>query len=189
VDKDANGAGEALQKAKAKLGESPDEKLEDWSLRPGSSDVWEAFATVEEAMKRTPDELLRWIAPARRHDPVSHRNIVAALNAKNPKFSATFTCEDTHDTVGRDTVHIKATAGGDSYRTDTVKLEEGESQVLSFTIDELFGSAEAIGLGAEITLEVTHVDSGEEASASFRLTGSKELKVGSGRYTVAVSVA
>ena len=54
---------------------------------------------------------------------------VAALTAKNPKVSATFTCTDTHDTVGRDTVHIKATAGGDSYRTDTVKLKEGESQV------------------------------------------------------------
>ena len=189
VDKEMNGAGEALEKAKAALGQSPDETLSDWSLRPGSSDVWEAFATVEEAMKRKPSELLQWIGPARRHDPVSHRNICAALAAKNPKISAKFTCTDTHDTFGRDNVHIKATAGGDAYRTDTVKLKEGESQVLSFTLNELFGSPEAIGLGSEITLEVTHVDSGEEASASFKLTGSKELKVGSGKYTVEVSIA
>jgi hypothetical protein len=56
-------------------------------------------------------------------DPVSHRNIVAALNAKNPTLTTTFTCTSTHDTVGRDTVHVKATAGGDSYKTDTVKLK------------------------------------------------------------------
>ena len=189
VDKEMNGAGQALEKGKAKLGESPDENLSDWSLRPGSSDVWEAFATVEEAMKRTPAELLQWVGPARGHDPVSHRNIVAALTAKNPKFSATFTCTDTHDTFGRDTVHVKASAGGDTYKTDTVKLEEGESQVLLFTLNELFGSADAIGLGSQITLEITHVDSGQEASATFKLTGSKVLKVGSGSYTAAVSVA
>ena len=188
VDKEMNGAGEALTKGKAKLGETPDETLTDWSLRPGSSDVWEAFATPEEAMQRTPAELLQWIGPARRHDPVSHRNIVAALTAKKPKVSATFTCTETSDLVGRDTVHIKATAGGDGYRTDTVKLKKGESQSLLFTLEELFGSIEAIGLGAEITLEVTHVDSGQEGSASFRLTGTKEVKVGSGRYTVSVTV-
>src|SRR4051794_40659322 len=102
-----NGAGKALETAKAKLGQSPDETLQDWSLRPGSSDVWEAFATPEEAMKRTAAELLQWVGPARAHDPVSHRNICAALTAKNPKFSATFTCDATSDTVGRDNVHVK----------------------------------------------------------------------------------
>ena len=189
VDKEMNGAGKALEKAKAKLGESPDETLQDWSLRPGSSDVWEAFATPEEAMKRTASELLQWVGPARSHDPASHRNIVAALNAKNPTLSATFTCTSTHDTFGRDTVHVKATAGGDSYKTDTVKLKEGESQALTFTLTELFGSADAIGVGSAITLEVTHVDSGQEGSATFKLTGTKELAVGSGKYTVSVTVA
>jgi hypothetical protein len=189
VDKDMNGAGEALTKAKAKLGQSPDENLTDWSLREGSSDVWEAFATPEEAMKRTAAELLQWVGPARSHDPVSHRNIVAALTAKNPRFSATFTCGETSDLVGRDTVHIKASAGGDSYKTDTVKLKKGESQVLLFTLNELFGSADAIGVGSQVTLEVTHVDSGEEATATFKLTGSKDLKVGSGTYTVSLTVA
>ena len=188
VDKDMNGAGQALEKAKAKLGQSPDENLSDWSLREGSSDVWEAFATPEEAMKRTAAELLQWVGPARSHDPVSHRNIVAALTAKNPKFSATFTCTETHDTLGRDTVHVKASAGGDSYKTDTVKLKEGESQVLLFTLNELFGSADAIGVSSQVTLEVTHVDSGEEAAATFKLTGSKDLKVGSGKYTVSLTV-
>lgn len=189
VDENMNGAGEALTKAKAKIGQSPDETLSDWSLRPGSGDVWEAFATEEEAMKRTPEELLRWIAPARRHDPVSHRNIVAALTAKNPAFTAKFTCEATNDTFGRDTVHVKASAGGDAYKTDTVKLNKGDSHQLTFTLNELFGSADAIGLGTEVTLEVTHVDSGEEGSATFKLTGSKVLKVGSGSYTAAMSVA
>jgi hypothetical protein len=189
VDKEMNGAGEALTKAKAKIGQSPDETLEDWSLRPGSSDVWEAFATVEEAMKRTPEELMRWVGPARRHDPVSHSNIVAALNAKNPTFTATFTCGTTHDSVGRDTVHVKASSGGDTYKTDTVKLKKGESHSLSFTLSELFGSADAIGQSTRVTLEVTHVDSGEEATATFQMTGSKELTVGSGTYTAAMSVA
>ncbi len=189
VDKEMNGAGKALEKAKAKLGESPDETLQDWSLRPDSSDVWEAFATPEEAMKRTSAELLQWVGPARSHDPVSHRNIVAALNAKNPTLTTTFTCTSTHDTVGRDTVHVKATAGGDSYKTDTVKLKEGESHALTFTLNELFGSAEAIGVGSAITLEVTHVDSGQEASAAFKLSGTKELAVGSGKYTASVAVA
>ena len=189
VDENMNGAGEALTKGKAILGETPNEKLEDWSLRPGSSDVWEAFATVEEAMKRKPSDLLQWLGPARRHDPISYRNIVAALEAKKPTVSATFMCTSTHDTVGRDTVHVKASAGGDSYKTDTVKLKEGEHKTLTFTLAELFGSIESIGLGSEITLEVTHVDSGEEASATFRLTGHKELKVGSGSYAVDVSVA
>jgi hypothetical protein len=189
VDKEMNGAGEALEKAKAKLGESPDATLEDWSLRPGSSDVWEAFATADEAMKRKPAELLQWIGAARRHDPISHSNIVAALNAKNPTFTASFTCGTTHDTVGRDTVHVKASSGGDTYKTDTVKLKKGESHELTFTLNELFGSAEAIGPGTQVTLEITHVDSGQEASATFRMTGSKELNVGSGSYTAAMSVA
>jgi hypothetical protein len=189
VDKDMNGAGEALTKAKAKLGQSPDETLTDWSLRENSSDVWEAFATPEEAMKRTPAELLQWIGPARRHDPAAHANIVAALTAKNPTFTASFTCQGTHDTIGRDTVHVKATSGGDAYKTATVKLNKGDAHQLTFTLAELFGSADAIGVGTEVTLEVTHVDSGEEASATFRLTGSKELKVGSGSYTAAMSVA
>lgn len=188
VDKEMNGAGKALEKAKAKLGESPDETLKDWSLRPDSSDVWEAFATPEEAMKRTSGELLQWVGPARSHDPVSHRNIVAALNAKNPTLTTTFTCISTHDTVGRDNVHVKATAGGDSYRTATVKLKEGESHALTFTLNELFGSADAIGVASEITLEVTHVDSGKEASATFKLSGTKELAVGSGKYTASVAV-
>ena len=86
-------------------------------------------------------------------------------------------------------MHIKATAGGDSYRTNTVKLKAEKKETLTFTLEELFGSIEAIGLGSEITLEVTHVDSGEEASAPFRLTGSKDLKVGTGKYTVEVSIA
>ena len=189
VDENMNGAGEALTKAKAKLGQSPDETLSDWSLRPGSSDIWEAFATPEEAMQRTPKELLQWIGPARRHDPASHRNIVAALTAKNPTFTAKFTCQGTHDTFGRDTVHVKASSGGDTYKTATVKLNKGDSHELTFTLNELFGSAEAIGLGTEVSLEVTHVDSGQEASATFRLTGSKELKVGSGTYTAEMSVA
>jgi hypothetical protein len=189
VDKDSNGAGKALEKAKAKLGESPDETLEDWSLRPGSSDVWEAFATVDEAMKRSPAELLQWVGGARAHDPVSHRNIVTALNAKNPAFTATFTCVKTHDTVGRDTVHVKASSGGDTYKTATVKLKEREPHELSFTLAELFGSADAIGPSTQVTLEISHVDSGEEATASFRMTGSKELTVGSGTYTAAMTVA
>jgi hypothetical protein len=189
VDKEMNGAGEALRKAKAKLGQSPDETLTDWSLREDSSDIWEAFATPEEAMKRTPAELLQWIGPARRHDPGAHANIVAALTAKNPTFTASFTCQSTHDTVGRDTVHVKATSGGDNYKTATVKLNKGDSHQLTFTLNELFGSADAIGVASEVTLEVTHVDSGEEASATFKLTGTKELKVGSGTYTAAVSVA
>ena len=83
----------------------------------------------------------QWVGPARSHEPrASHRNIVAALTAKNPKFSATFTCNNhTHYKLRRDAVHIKATAGGDTYRTDTCKLKEGESQVLPFTLNELFG--------------------------------------------------
>ena len=84
---------------------------------------------------------------------------------------------------------MKATAGGDSYKTDTVKLKEGESHALTFTLNELFGSAEAIGVGSAITLEVTHVDSGQEASATFKLSGTKELAVGSGKYTASVAVA
>ena len=141
-------------------------------------------------MKRTPAELLQWIGPARRHDPVSHRNIVAALTAKKPKVSATFTCTETHDTLGRDTVHIKATAGGDSYRTDTVKLKEGESQALlvhprrAVRLDRGDRPREPRSRSRSRTSTP-----GEEASASFRLTGSKDLvKVGSGKYTVSVTV-
>ena len=86
-------------------------------------------------------------------------------------------------------MHVKASAGGDTYKTDTVKLKEGESQVLMFTLNELFGSADAIGVSSQVTLEVTHVDSGQEASATFKLTGSKDLAVGSGKYTVSLTVA
>ncbi len=185
-----NDAGAALESSKVKdaLRDGPDATLDDWSLRPGSSDVWEAFATVDEAMRRSPAELLKWVGAARAHDPISHRNIVAALNAKNPTFTASFTCNDTHDTVGRDTVHVKASSGGDHYKAETVKLKEGESHQLSFTLAELFGSAEAIGPATQVMVEIAHVDSGKDATASFRMTGSTELKVGSGTYVAAVTV-
>ena len=68
VDKNLNGAGKAVQSTEVQdlLRDGPDTSLgeKDWSLRPGSGDVFEGFSTQAEAMKRSPKELLNWIHKA-----------------------------------------------------------------------------------------------------------------------------
>ena len=89
VDASMNGAGKAVESAAIKdlIKDGPDPTLKDWSLKPGAGSAFEGFSTVELAMKRSPSELLKWIFAAKTHDPVSYKNICAALDAKAPNLT------------------------------------------------------------------------------------------------------
>jgi hypothetical protein len=190
VDANLNGAGEAVQSSQVKdaIANGPDVSLTDWSLG-AKADVFEGFATVEEAMKRSASELLSWLMAAKAHDHTTYRNICAALDAKDPSFAIDVACESTNDLIGRDSVHVRAEGSGGGSTGRTVKLKEGESQSLSLGMKELFGSAGGIEAGARITVQVAHHD-GPEGSAEFKLpfSGKKTMAVGSGRYSATLSL-
>ena len=191
VDENLNGAGEAVNSSAIKdiIKDGPDTSLTDWSLT-AKHDAFEGFSTVEEAMKRSPDELLKWIFAAKAHDQVTYRNICAALDAKDPTFSVKVECETTKDLVGRDHVHIRAEGGNSGASAGkTVKLKKGESDTIGLTMKELFGSAGGISSGAKLKVEVQHLD-GPEGSAEFGapFAGSKKIAVDSGSYTATVSL-
>jgi hypothetical protein len=191
VDANISGAGKAVQSVEVidALNDGPNTSLTDWSLDPKAGDPFEGFATVAEAMKRTPGQLMNWLLAAQKHDQVTYRNICAALDAKNAGVNVSVACAKTNDLVGRDQVHVRAEGSGGGSAGRTVKLKEGESQELSLSIKELFGSAAAITAGSTIKVEVSHMD-GPEGTAAFGvpLSGSKQMGVGSGSYTATLSV-
>jgi hypothetical protein len=191
VDANVSGAGRAVESVEVidALNDGPNTSLTDWSLDPKAGDPFEGFATVAEAMKRTPAQLMNWLLAAQKHDQVTYRNICAALDAKDPTVAISVTCDKTHDLVGRDHVHVRAEGAGASAGR-TVHLKEREPQELSLSIKEMFGSAGAITAGSTVLVEVSHMD-GPEGQATFGmpLSGAKKLTVGDGTYTATLAVA
>jgi len=188
VDANVSGAGQAVQSTESL--DPPDASLTDWSLDPTKkADAFEAFATVDRAMQRSPAELMGWLLAAQKHDQVTHRNICAALDAKNASVRVNFTCASKHNAVRDDKVHVRAEGSGGGHSGITAELGKGESQVIDLSIRELFGSAGAISAGSSIAVEVSHTD-GPEGSATVgpAFSGSKTFAVGDGSYTVTTSV-
>jgi hypothetical protein len=190
VDANLNGAGEAVQSSQVKdaIADGPDVSLKDWSLS-AKADAFEGFATVDEAMKRSPSELMSWLMAAKAHDQVTYRNICQALDAKDPTFAIKVTCDTTNDLIGRDSVHVHAEGSGGAHTGRSTKLKKGESQDLSLSMKELFGSAGGIDGTARITVEVHH-DDGPEGSAVYSMpfAGTKTMTVGDGSYTASISL-
>ena len=192
VDANLNGAGEAVQSSQVKdaIKDGPDVSLTEWSLDPKKKgDPFEGFATVELAMQRSPAELMSWLLAAQAHDQVTHRNICQALDAKDASVSVNFTCNSKHNTIMSDKVHIRAEGSGGGYSAKTVELGKGDSDSVSVSIKELFGSAGAVTAGSRISVEVSHMDGPEgSASISVPFSGSKSFAVGDGNYTASASV-
>jgi hypothetical protein len=190
VDANLTGAGQAVHSEEMinTLEDGPNTSLTDWSLNPKAGDPFEGFATVEEAMKRSTSQLMGWLLAAKKHDHVTYRNICAALDSKNPTLQIVVECQATNDTFGRDQVHVHAEGGG-ANTGRSAKLKEGESQSLSMTIAEAFGSAGALTEGSSIKIVVSHAD-GPEGSVDVRMpfSGGGAMSVGSGKYTAAVTV-
>jgi len=189
VDANLNGAGAAVQSVESL--DPPDAGLKDWSLDPKKpGDPFEAFATQERAMQRSPGELMSWLLAAKTHDHVTYRNICAALDAKDASVAIAFTCETTDDLVGRDHVHIHAEGGGGGASSGrSVELKRGESASLTMSIKELFGSAGAIGDGSTILVSVSHQDGAAgEATIGVPFAAAKTMAVGTGSYKAAASV-
>jgi hypothetical protein len=189
VDANLNGSGAAVQSIETV--DPPDASLTEWSLDPKKpGDPFEAFATQERAMQRSPGELMSWLFAAKAHDHVTYRNICAALDAKSASVNLTFTCEHKHNAVMDDKVHIRAEGGGGGGSMGkTVELGRGDSHALQLSIRELFGSAGAITDGSSITVEVQHTD-GPEGSSTIKapFSGSAALTVGDGSYKVSAAV-
>jgi hypothetical protein len=190
VDANVNGSGQAV-KSEESL-DPPDTSLTDWSLDPNKKgDPFEAFATLDRAMQRSPGELVSWLLAAQKHDQVTYRNICTALDAKSAAVNVTFACEHKHNAVMDDKVHIRAEGGGGGGSMGrTVELGRGDTHALNIPIRDLFGSAAAITAGSTITVEISHMD-GPEAGTSIgpAFNSSKTLAVGDGTYKVTASVA
>jgi hypothetical protein len=189
VDDNISGAGQAVTSEESL--DPPDVSLTDWSLDPTKrGDPFEAFATVDLAMQRSPSELMSWLFAAQKHDQVTYRNICAALDAKNAKVSVTFRCDSKHNAVMSDKVHVRAEGGGGGGSSGvTVELGKGEAEVINLSFKELFGSAGAITAGSTVTAEISHVDGPEGSTTiSAPFSSSKTLAIGDGSYTVSTSV-
>ncbi len=192
VDASLNGAGKAVQTAAIQdlLKDGPNPALKDWSLAPGAGSAFEGFSTQAEAMKRTPDELLKWIFLARDHDPTSYRNICAALDAKNPNLAVTIACASTDATFGKDIVSASVLRNGALVKAvGNINLNNGDSETINVGWGDLVGSAAGLTPGTAITVQLNVGAESLEAAATLPLpfSGSKELAPGSGKYGVTLS--
>ena len=196
VDANLNGAAKALESNEVKdlLKNGPDTSLgdKDWSLKPGSGDVFEGFSTLAEAMKRSPSELLNWIHKARQYDPLSHQNICAALDAKAPTVTVDIACDTTHANFGKDLLSASVLRDGTLIKSQgNIKLNSGESKSLSLSWSEAFGTAAAIVPGTVLKVELYVTENSWEVGHGFMspFNGtSPQLTPGDGRYKIAVSV-
>jgi hypothetical protein len=193
VDANTSGAGEAVQSSAVKdaIHNGPDVSLTDWSLDPKKKgDPFEGFATVDLAMQRTSAELMGWLLAAQAHDHVTYRNICQALDAKDASVNVSFTCKHKHNSLMSDKVHIKAEGSGGGYSSKTVELGKDDSDSVSVSIKELFGSAGAITANSRITVDVSHMD-GPEGTGTIGppFGGSATMAVGDGSYVASASVA
>jgi hypothetical protein len=193
VDASLNGAGKAVQTAAIQdlLKDGPDPALKDWSLAPGAGSAFEGFSTQAEAMKRTPDELLKWIFLAREHDPTSYRNICAALDAKNPNLAVNLTCASTDATIGKDIVSASVLRNGALVKTvGNINLDDGGSETVNVGWGDAIGSAAGLTPGMAIAIRLNVGAKSVEASATFPFpfSGSKELAPGSGKYGVTLGL-
>jgi hypothetical protein len=196
VDSNLNGAGKALQSAEVKdlLRDGPDTALgeKDWSLKPNSGDVFEGFATQAEAMKRTPTELLNWIHKAKQYDPPSYANIVSALDAKAPDITVDITCDTTHVNFGKDVLSASVLRDGTLVKSRAgIQLNSGESQSLSLSWSEAFGSASMLQPGTVLKVELYVTENRWEIGHGFMspFNGtSPQLTPGDGRYKIKVSL-
>jgi hypothetical protein len=196
VDKNLNGAAKALERNEVKnlLRDGPDTSLgeKDWSLTPGSSDVFLGFQTQAEAMKRTPTELLNWIHKAKQYDPPSYANIVSALDAKAPDITVDIACDTTHVNFGKDVLSASVLRDGTLIKSEGgIKLNSGESKSLSLTWSEAFGSASMLQPGTVLKVELYVTENRWEVGHGFMSPyngTSPQLTPGDGRYKIKVSL-
>jgi hypothetical protein len=142
-------------------------------------------------MKRSPDELLKWIFLARDHDPVSYRNICAALDAKNPSLVVDLVCGSTDRLIGSDVVSAGIMRNGVIVKSEAAfRLNNGDKHSLNVSWADAFGSAAGLTPGTAITVTLTVGGDNKEATATFPLpfSGSHEIAPGSGKYGVTVSL-
>jgi hypothetical protein len=196
VDANLNGAGKAVQSAEVQnlLRDGPDTSLgeKDWSLRPGSGDVFEGFSTQAEAMKRSPKELLNWIHKAKQYDQLSYQNICAALDAKAPGVGVDIECDTTHVNFGKDILSASVLRDGQLIHSELgIQLNNGESHSLSLSWAEAFGSAANIKPGTVLKVELYVTKNNWEVGHGFMAPfngSSPQLTPGDGRYKINVSL-
>ena len=196
VDQSLNGAGKAVQSKEVQdlLKDGPDTGLgeKDWSLRPGSGDVFEGFSTQAEAMKRSPKELLNWIGKARQFDQLSYQNICAALDSKAPSVTVDINCDTTHVNFGPDVLSASVLRDGQLIKSESgLRLNSGESTSLSLSWADAVGSAANIQAGTVLKVELYVTKERWEVGHGFMSpfnSTSPQLTPGDGRYTIAVSL-
>jgi hypothetical protein len=193
VDASMNGAGKAVESSAIKnlIKDGPDPTLKDWSLKPGAGSAFEGFSTVELAMKRSPADLFKWIFAAKTHDPVSYKNICAALDAKAPNLTVSIGCESTDSNFHADYVSATVKKGGSVIKTIAgSRLNNGISTSVAVSWAEAFGSAASITSSTAFSVElyITDTASAETPAIAFPFTGTHKLAPGDGKYEVSLSV-
>jgi hypothetical protein len=194
VGKDLNGAGKAIASSPVQdaLRDGPDPSLKNWSLEKGSGQVWEGFATPEEANKRTASQLLDWLLIAKDHDPVSYQNICAALDSKAADVKVTVTCDTTHANFSNDAVSLQVLRDGTLIRTEGgLSMNNGDTHTMSLGWGEAFGSAANIKGGMVLKVEAFVTGNNWEIGHGFMPPfkgSSPQLTPGDGKYHVSVAI-
>ncbi len=193
VGKDLNGAGKAIASSQVQdpLRDGPDASLKNWSLEKGSGQVWEGFATQEEAMQRSASQLMDWLLIAKDHDAVSYGNICAALDAKAPSISVKINCDTTDSNFTDDVLSASVLRDGALVKSEGgIKMNNGNDHTVSVGWAEAFGSAANIkgGMVLKVELYVTaeSFEVGHGFMPPFKGT-SPMLTPRDGRYTISVS--
>ena len=192
VAKDLSGAGKAIETKQIQdlLKDGPDVSLTAWTLDKNAMTPFEAFSTQADAMKRTPSQLLGWLFAAREHDPISYKNICAALDAKAPDLSVAINCETTDVTFGKDVLSAGVKRNGALVKSESgIRLNNGESHTVKVGWSEAIGSAAGLTPGTAITVElfVGQLDV-KIVTVPYPFKSGGEVAPGTGKYKVTLSV-
>ena len=143
-------------------------------------------------MKRSPTELLNWIHKARQYDALSYQNICAALDAKAPGVTVDIACDTTHVNFGKDVLSASVLRDGQLIKSELgIQLNNGESNSLSLSWAEAFGSAANIKPGTVLKVELYVTENNWEVGHGFMAPfngSSPQLTPGDGRYKITVSL-
>ena len=193
VGKDLNGAGKAIASSQVQdpLRDGPDASLKNWSLEKGSGQVWEGFATQEEAMQRTRASSWTGCSSPRTTTPSPTGTSAPRWTPRPRASSVTINCDTTDSNFTDDVLSASVLRDGALVKSEGgIKMNNGNDHTVSVGWAEVFGSAANIkgGMVLKVELYVTaeSFEVGHGFMPPFKGT-SPMLTPRDGRYTISVS--
>ncbi|MBI5879929.1 MAG: hypothetical protein HZB53_19960 [Chloroflexi bacterium] len=156
-----------------------------------SAQQWSAFDTVEKAMAAPVSTLLRSLPAAKGQSPDAHKNIVDALQRKNPTLTITVTVQSTNSIAFDDRISVQV-KGTKTAKKGSVVIGDGGSGTFAFGLTEVLDPA-SIDAGTTLSIEILEgmVWDSSEATGTlpFPFAGDIGLrKKGSAKYGASASI-